>query len=107
MGCLEALVPRPNDPQNVDVKIIDGAALIHSLGPRRSNATVKMFSDFAQKVFLPYIARQVQVVTRLDVIKDVYRPNSLKSQNREARGSGQANCAAFHTKIRSNWKTFL
>ena len=55
VGCLEALAPRPEDTPEVDMKIIDGAALIYTLDPKKSNVTVKTFGDFLQLVFLPYV----------------------------------------------------
>ena len=97
-------MPGLNDPQDVDVKITDTSTLTHSLDPRMSNAPMKIFSDIAQKVFLPYIAQQEQVVTRLNVRWDVYRLESLKSQTREARGfKTRCSCIISH-KISNNWK---
>ena len=36
MRCLEELAPHPIDTPLVNVKIIDGAALVHTLDPKRS-----------------------------------------------------------------------
>ena len=79
MGCLQALAPRPVDAPEVDVKIIDGAALMYALDPKQSNKIVQTFGEFSQQVFLPYIARQLKSVLRLDVVWDVYKKLSLKS----------------------------
>ena len=43
MGCLESLAPKHEKVPNVDVKIVDGAALVHSLDPKNSQVTVKIF----------------------------------------------------------------
>ena len=107
MGCLEALTPRPANTPEVDVKIIDGAALMHTLDPKKSNVAVKTFGDFSQLVFLPYIARQLRSVVRLDVVWDVYKVGSLKSYARERRGMGEALRVAASTRLPPNWKMFL
>ena len=48
MECLESVVP------DVDVKIVDCAALVRLLDPKKSQVSVKTFHDYAQLVFLPY-----------------------------------------------------
>jgi hypothetical protein len=107
MGCLEALVARAADCPEVEVKIIDGAAMMHNLDPKKSNVVVNTFGDFAEHVFLPHIARQLQTVKRLDVVWDVYKAGSLKTHARELRGHGEALRVASSTRLPQNWKTFL
>jgi len=36
MRCLKSLIPLPEDVPNVDVKIVDGAVLVHILDPKKS-----------------------------------------------------------------------
>ena len=43
MECLESLASQPNDVLEVNVKIVDGAALVHFLDPKKSFVTVKTF----------------------------------------------------------------
>jgi len=66
------------------VTILDGTAIINMLRP----GTAKMFQDYATGVFVLYITSQRQHVTRLDIIWDVYMPESLKAdtRSREVRG---------------------
>ena len=52
--------PRP------EVKSINGAALIHTLDPKMTDK--KTFGDYASMVFIPYISKQLQSESRLDVI---------------------------------------
>ena len=49
----------------------------------------------------------VQVIARLDVVWDVYKEDSLKSQTRQNRGAGTHIRVANNTKIPPNWKNFL
>ena len=45
LECLESVVP------DVDVKIVDCAALVRILDPKKSQVSVKTFHDYAQLVF--------------------------------------------------------
>ena len=65
MECLESLVPQPESAPNVDLKIVDGAALVHTLDPKKSNVPIKTFQDYSQLVFLPYLECMLQDVGRL------------------------------------------
>ncbi len=76
--CLESLAPRPVETPVVDVKIIDGAALVHALDHKKSTASVRSFSGYAERVFMPYIQRELRNSKRLDVVWDIYKKNSLK-----------------------------
>ena len=57
MECLESLAPQSDNILDVDVDIIDGAALVHILDPKKSHHPVKTFLDYSRIVFLPYIER--------------------------------------------------
>ena len=107
MECLESLAPKPESTPNVDVKIVDGAALVHALDPKKSKETVKTFQNYSQLVFLPCLERMLQDVARLDVVWDIYKEDSLKSQTRQNRGTGNHIRVANNTKIPANWKNFL
>lgn len=64
----------PPVPSFIDVKIIDGAAIVHSLPVDK----VSTFGEYASEVILPWIKHQLKVCNRLDMIWDVYKDNSLK-----------------------------
>jgi len=82
--CLEKLCTSKGQAPVIDVIILDGAAIINMLKP----VGVKTFQDYAMLVFLPYIKAQSARVTRVDIIWDVYIPDSRKSTARENRGKG-------------------
>ncbi|KAJ8041387.1 hypothetical protein HOLleu_12189 [Holothuria leucospilota] len=63
--CLEALAPRPHDTPKAVVCILDGAALVHQLEPKKCNRVVRTFGDYAQKQFLLYIVRKLNEKTLL------------------------------------------
>jgi len=58
--------------------------LVNSLKP----VSIKTFSDYAVKVFLPYVEGKLYHVSWLDVVGDQYITNSLKYQTRSKRGKG-------------------
>ena len=49
--CLGSLAPQPDNIQDVDVDIIDGAALVHILDPKKSHHPVKTFLDYSRILF--------------------------------------------------------
>ena len=102
--CLESLTPFQDIAPFVDAKIIDGAALVHSLDPKKSNAKepILTFKNYADSIFLPVIQRMLQSVHRLDVVWDTYVNNSLKEQTRQNRGSGTPIKVENATKLPSN-----
>ncbi len=104
---IEPLVPKPEDTPEVDMKIIDGAFLVHLLDPKRSNSLVKTFKDYADKVFLPHVMRELNGTSRVNVVWDTYQSDSLKSYARQCRGSGETLRVDGNTKLPSNWKSFL
>ena len=73
--CLEKLCTSKGEAPVIDVIILDGAAIINVLKP----VGAKSFQDYAMLVFLPYFKAQLARVTRVDIIWDVYIPDSLKS----------------------------
>ena len=77
--CLEKLCTSKGEAPVIDVIILDGAAIINVLKP----VGAKTFQDYDMLLFLPYIKAQLARVTRVDIIWDVYIPDSLKSTARE------------------------
>ena len=57
--------------------------------------------------FLPFIKAQLQNVTRIDIIWDVYLEERLKSTAREIRDRGIWRRAAPSNTIPGNWQEFL
>ena len=78
VGVLGSLAPISEHIPDIDVKLIDGAALVHCLDPKRSRYRVKTFQEYAQLVFLPHLALMLQDVARLDVVWDIDQKDSLK-----------------------------
>ena len=85
LACLETYgESEPTAPADVDVILLDGAAVVNMLKP----GTSKTFDDYSQGIFIPYIKKQLQIATRVEVIWDRYFAQSLKSYARENRGTG-------------------
>ena len=88
LTCLKSLASEPE----VNVKIFDGAAVVQILEPNKRNSLVKTFSDYSRKIFLPYISRQLENTLRIDVVWDVYKPDSLKAFVRLSRARSATMC---------------
>ncbi len=59
IDCLESVVEFQNTVPNVDSKIIDGAALVHTLDPKKtiSKKPIKTFKDYADNVLIPTVKK--------------------------------------------------
>jgi hypothetical protein len=106
LKCLEPLATPQSAPQ-ADVKVYDGSALVHTLDPKYSPRVVNTFRQYADDVFVPYLLKQLQNVSRVDVVWDTYSANSLKAHTRERRGDGAALRVLDQTRIPRNWTSFL
>ena len=79
--CLEPLGPSLDPPTTHDVKVFDGAALVQAL-PLGTSAK---FSEYAEKVFIPFIISQLQSCDRVDVVWDSYRRTDRQSEESHSR----------------------
>ena len=63
------------------------------------------FQEYVNIVSAPYISSQLEKVHRLDLVWDVYQPDSLKGTTRQKRGVRKR--LAPSTVMPKNWKDFL
>ena len=103
---MESLVSHPESNPKVDVRIIDGAALVHVLDPHKSRIPFRTFRDYSKLIFLPYITHIPQDVVCVNVVWDISK-NSLMTQTRHDSGGGNHIWVDNTTKIPANWKNFL
>ena len=94
--------PDQDPPVYFDAKFLDGAAVVHLL-PVTSITT---FDDYAHRIFIPNVIKQLENTTRVDVVWDTYIPNSIKESTRERRGTGIRRKVA-EKKNPGNWSDFL
>ncbi len=109
--CLEPLgAVQSTVPAGIDVTLIDGASVVHSLDPKKvlsSTQNLKTFKDYSGHVFIPHIMERLQFVKRLDIIWDRYIPDSLKSHVRCQRGTSQVYRVNEKTLFPSSISSFL
>ena len=86
LSCLKNYSKSAPLQPDAEVAILDGAVVVNFLQP----LAAKTFHDYAVKVFLPYIEKQLQQVSRVDIVWDQYIQNSLKSQARSNRALEKA-----------------
>ena len=102
IDCLEADVQ--TTCPNVDVKILDAAAIVNMLSPGKC----KTFQEYSKSVFVPYIVQQANGIRRIDLVWDRYIPDSLKQGTRSSRGAvGARRRVCDMAVIPANWKSFL
>ena len=62
--CLEKMSPSQNDRPDVDMFLLDGSVIVNMLRPR----AVKIFHEYSQQVFLPFLNFQLDIVSRVDIV---------------------------------------
>ena len=95
--------PSQNDRQDVDMLLLDGAVIVNMLRPR----AVKTFHGYSQQVFFLFFKSQLDIVRILNIVWDVYIPDSLKFTVRKKRGTGTRRRVQPDNKIPNNWQEFL
>ncbi|KAH3712590.1 hypothetical protein DPMN_072341 [Dreissena polymorpha] len=68
---------------------------------------VLTFNDYALKLELPYISKQLMSVDMIDVVWDTYRPDSLKAYTRQNRVTDYTIRENESTRIPANYKLLL
>ena len=87
----------------VDCVIVDGAAVVQMLRP----GSGMTFMDYAKSVFLRHLQSYLTYAVRIDVVFDIYRPDSLKAGTRLGRGYGVRYRVTADGSIPKNWHEFL
>lgn len=88
-----------------DVVVCDGAALIHATPPRNS----RTFEGYCSQEFQRTITGMIESCSadRIDVVWDLYFPDSLKNSLREVRGKSQRLQVTPNSPVPRNWSEFL
>ena len=81
----------------------DGAVIVHCL----PTAAASTFHEYVDKVFIPYLEKQLQESRRLDIVWDTYISDSLKKSTRVKRGKGVRRKVSGQTRLPGNWMNFL
>ena len=102
LKCFEQSV-LSDPPLSYDCIVFDGAVIVHCL-PTKAVGTL---NEYAEKVFIPYISKHLQHFTRVDIVWDLYIPDSLKESTREKKGKGVWRKVSDQTKLLGNWIDFL
>ena len=103
MEIFENGVTQPESVPVADTIIIDGSALVNALPPRTS----KTFNEYAREDVVKQIEVYGTKYQRVDVVFDVYQPNSLKSETRSKRGKGMRRKVKGSVEAPTNWQCFF
>ena len=90
LQCLEKMSPSQNNRPDADMLLLDGSVIVNMLRPR----AVKIFHEYSQQVFLPFLQSQLDIVSRVDIVWYVYIPDSLKSTVRKTTWNGNMQTSA-------------
>lgn len=80
---LKDKVTMPDSEPSADSIIIDGTAMVNASAPGRS----KSFDGYATEDIIPKVMVYSSKYRRTDIVFDVYKQPSLKSETRSQRGS--------------------
>eukprot|EP00733_Pompholyxophrys_punicea_P001350 Pompholyxophrys_punicea_v1_NODE_638_length_1541_cov_7.177972.p1 type:complete len:247 gc:universal NODE_638_length_1541_cov_7.177972:1270-530(-) len=72
-----------------------------------NSTTAAIFDEYASRVFVPFLQRELKFSTRVDVVWDTYLPSSLKESTREKRGKGTRRKVSGQNKIPRDFNKFL
>lgn len=100
---LKDKVTMPDSEPSADSIIIDGTAMVNASAPGRS----KSFDEYATEDIIPKVMFYSSEYRRTDIVFDVYKQPSLKSETRSQRGSGFRRRVSGSSKRPMNWKRFL
>ena len=100
---LQKQTSMPETEPHTDTIIIDGSALVNSTPPKVS----KTFNEYVQEDTISKLASYASKYDRIDIVFDVYKKDSLKSETRSKRGSGIRRRVSATSKTPTNWKGFL
>ena len=64
LQCLEKMSPSQNDRQDADMLLLDGSVIVNMLRP----CAVKIFLEYSEQVFLPFLKSQLDIVSRVDIV---------------------------------------
>ena len=84
LTCLGDLSPSQTKTHDATCIVLDGAAIKQTMKP----AAAKTFDEYAQHVIIPYSSSQLRSVSRVDLVWDIYKDDSLKDTARAKRGKG-------------------
>ena len=84
LNCLQKLYPSQDDAPGVDVLILDGAAIVNMLKPTECQT----FQNYVSNIFIKYLEKQLCRVRRIDIVWDVYKPDSIKCTTCIKQGNG-------------------
>ena len=107
LQCLEDLVPNsaPSQEllQDTDMVVIDGVVIVNMIKP----GVADTFNDYASKI-TGYIRGQFKnSVERVDMVFDVYKPDSLKGSTRKRRKRYKSASRGKEKKSQETGSSFL
>ena len=104
LNCLQEIQePSSDTPKDLEVIVIDEAALVHMNPPKHS----KTFGEYCESELGEKLKRVAVPVNQINLVFDVYREDSLMAEMQEGRGNAFRISMNDSTLIYSDFKKFL
>ena len=103
LTCFQEIADERSEAPPTTSLIIDGAAIVQMLKP----TACKNFREYAQEIFIPYMSTRFLSSSRLDLVWDTYRADSLEASARAKRGKGVRRRVVAEAAKPSHWQKFL
>ena len=103
LTCLDDLSPSQTKIHDATCIVLDGAAIKQLMKP----AAAKTFDEYVQQVFIPCIYSQLRSMSRVDLVWDTYKDDSLKGTARAKRRKGVRRRVVGNAAAPGNWQNFL
>ncbi len=101
LTCFNDLSEAQSEAPAASSLVLDGAAIVQMLKPE----SAKNFKEYASQISIPYIFSQIHNVSRVDLVWDCYKEDSLKGTARAKRGKGVRRRVVAGATIPESWKT--
>ena len=88
---------------DIDALIIEGAVLVNIVRPNGQRS----FKEYVEQRILPVLEKALSSKKRVDIVWDIYKQSSLKSQTRQARGEGVTHRLSDNAPMPKNWSNYL
>lgn len=100
--CLEQVHSAYSDSPKVTCTIVNGAAFIQMLKP----SSAKTFNEYTNVIFIPYLTRKFESMSRINLVWDCDLSDSLKAAMKAKRGTGIERRVVGDAAIPRNWQNF-
>ena len=98
LSCIKEVCINDDTSPSASAAVLEGSVLVNMIKPGK---------EYAEKLFVPRVQREIELYERVDVVFDTYKMDSLKSTARQKRGKGIRRKVEARSQAPSNWASFV